>query len=346
MDCPTMESAIVPIEKLIRDERLRFRVPHSHLGPDAEEQTIERYREAFSDYGGWGLFPAITIVELSEPHEFDAVQTERDQRVGVKRKRCKYPAGSQILVGGFTRCMAATLAGVLESSANIVRGTWDDAVKMAWQENARHDGRKRTSEELRDVIRSIESAHPDLSEHAVAKLAGCNRSAVWRARQAKKTFQESISPEDSDSPADAMRSKTRQAGQESDVVRDLWGRPLLTNQLREQFNCVPSVLERKKRISSLIAEIAKLKQGPSGTEKCFEPGMVFVDVGSAMLTIMEALDGVTDCIPWIVCPQCDANDAACEMCNSRGWITKRQAEDLPPNLEKKARKWMADRTGE
>lgn len=345
MDCQTAAHKTVPIEKLIRDERLRFRVPHSHVGPDAEEHTIERYREAFADYGGWGLFPPITVVELTQPHEFDPVQSERDQRVGVKRKRGKYAAGSQVLVGGFTRCMAATLAGVLEANANVVSGTWEDAVKIAWSENARHDGRKRTSEELRDVIRSIEAAHPDLSERDVAILAGCNRSAVWRARQAEKAASVTTAPADSGSPADAMKSSTKQSGTDLDVVRDLWGRPLLNNHLREQFHCVPSVLEKTKRISSLVAEIAKLKQGPDGTSKCFEPGMIFVDVGAAMLTIMDALDTVSGSIPWIVCPQCDANDAACEMCNSRGWVTKAQAEDLPPNLEKIARKWMSNRTG-
>jgi hypothetical protein len=342
VDCQTTTPVTVQIEKLIRDERLRFRVPHSHVGPDAEEHTIDRYREAFADYEGWGLFPPITVVELTQAHEFDAIQTERDQRIGVKPKKLKYAKGAKVLVGGFTRCMAATLAGVLDCPANVVLGTWDDAVEMAWIENSRHDGRARTKQELRDVIRSIEAVFPDLSEHEVARKAGCNRSAVWRARQAEKEASEA--PIDTDDPGKSMKGGKISSTQSAEVERDLWGRPIASAKIREQFACVPVVLDKKKRISSLMAEIAKLKQGPDGTAKCHEPGMVNVDVPKLFATVTEALDEMTDVVPWIVCPECDGDNPLCERCCGRGWITKLHAEDLPPNLEKKARKWMSDRS--
>lgn len=317
----------VPIDSLIRDETLRFRF--NGMGDASHEATIERYADAMQEYGGWGEFPPATVVRLTQS--------------ASPRPNTSHAAGSLVLVGGYSRTSAAVVAGFPEATATIVNGTWQDALSLAWSENTTH-GRPRSSAELWQVVCSIKLIHPKATLDQIGKMAGCGKSAVWRVQQRYGIEIPEPAPKKVEASPKQMTDRGTVKGKMADVVtRDLWGRPL-EGRMRELFAVVPIVIETCQKIHNLVVGLAERKHGKDGAEKCLEPGLRHVEVNDAVQKAFDLSDEIQSSIPWIVCPACDGEE--CDLCNDRGWLTKSQVENLEPRLEKKAKKWAQDRSGE
>lgn len=295
----------------------------------------ERYAEAMRDYDGWGEFPPITCVELTEQHKFrvEDVQVRGKSNAGWKT----YPAGSLILVGGFTRTEAATLAGVMEAPATVHTGNWDLALRLAWQENSLH-GKPRTSDEIKQVLQSIHQIpeYAALGERDVAGLARCSRATVGRFRRAlEETRRQATEQVDVEPPARPASAKTDSQGDATFTasLKDKWHRPVPPH-LRQCFEVNHQLDLTAKRLRDAVQELGRLKHGPDGTEKCLAPGLIALDLAPVSRSLLTAADLVDSNRPFLVCPYCDG--AECDRCNGRGWLTRPESEHLPPAIERKA----------
>lgn len=350
------EQLVLSLAALIRDDRLRYRVRLPYI--DDDSPAVERYADAMEEYGGWGEFPAILAVQLTEAHK-----GEIDLPNG-KRQRVRYPAGEFVLVGGFTRCAAADRRGIVDVPAVVHAGTWEDARRMAWAENSRH-GRPRTRDDLKAVVLSIRYEHPELSYREVAELARTDKNAVWRIvtdlekeekdAELERAKGRKPAPCETERPEEAiLASRPVSTSQPRHVERDFYGRPIPhMGRLQERFAAVPKAIRVTKSIREEIVTLAAMKHGAEGAEECLTPGLADLDVNAIAMKVLALMDEVNDGLPWIVCPKLEfkigdlfPTHDDCDLCGGKGTLTKVQAERLPPALEKKASRWMGDRSGD
>lgn len=148
----------VAVEELVLDERLQFRQGSGPYGTDKE--TIERYAECMKD---GKQFPELEVIELTEAFE-------------------EYEVATLLVVGGFTRTIAAKHARVGTLLCRVREGTWQDARIAAFRQNGDH-GKPRTSKEINAVIAAIEEEYPGKSVRDVARMANCSHGAVYRFRK-------------------------------------------------------------------------------------------------------------------------------------------------------------------
>jgi hypothetical protein len=321
--------ATLPLSEIVRDPRLRFRDwLHGHSGNAA------RYQEAMVEEGGWGSFPPIVVLELTEPHR--SVTTSQEDRFGNRRQDdVVYLPGTFLLIGGFTRTEAADEAHVTHAPAQIHSGTWEDALVLAWNQNSVH-GKPRTAEETRMVLESIhqQPKYSTLGEREVAKLAGCSRATVGRFRRDVANARAQVDVESSTGQKPlAVKSPARVAQVQTGDVLDKWRRPV-PQHLRTHFEINPTLDHMAKAIRGTVTELGKLKHGPNGAEKCAAPGLFCLEVDKVADQLLKAADLIDCQRPFVVCPHCDA--VGCAHCNDLGWLTRPQADRLPPAMEKKA----------
>ena len=322
----------IPLAEVVLDPRLRFRDRLHDLGG-----VSHRYAEAMVDADTtWGEFPPALVVELTAPHEYLAHEPGQFGR-GETVKRV-YPAGTHVLVGGFTRCAAAEIAKVENIRAEVEPGDWDHAERLAWSENARH-GKPRSSEELGLVLASIHARpeYAELGERAVAEVAGCSRATVGRFRRA---LADRADPTDAGDSTEAPRPAKIDTGEFEAALRDRWQRPVPAH-LRETFGCGPELERHAKGIRALVTAVARMKHGDDGTIQCRHPGLCLLDVkklGAGLLSLADEIDARR---PFLVCPQCDGH--GCPRCSDRGWLPRGDADALTPMLERKARGHAAAR---
>lgn len=108
----------------------------------------------------------LTEVELNEALQMRAVDPPPEEYEELLRKdRGEWPfppleiiqvEERLLLVSGFTRYRAAVAAGRKKAPANVVRGTWMDAVSLACGENAEHGFRRTAADKRRAIMRAIE----------------------------------------------------------------------------------------------------------------------------------------------------------------------------------------------
>lgn len=359
---------LLDLSDLARDERLRFRdLMHEASG------TAQKYAEAMLEYGGWGEFPPATVVELTEPFEWsEEVPHPRFPREG-KVVRRTYPAGTLVLVGGFTRTAAMASAKESEDApasfdprvpCRIVSGTWGDALRLAWLENSRH-GRARSSDETAAVLRSIH-ANPDhatAGEREVAKLAGVSRATVNRFRAKLAAEARACEPKpapkvnpvadtpfeppvaayqpDAEPPPPPAPSPPASAP----LLRDEWGRPV-PECVAPLWEALPVIKRAARDIRAACLALGAAKHGPDGAAECLTPGLALVDVRAVVAAGYTAADLLDSQAPFLVCPQCDGHGdfrgKSCKLCGSQGALTRPQADALSPQLETKAKSFRGN----
>lgn len=319
----------LPLSDVVRDERLRFRDRfHSIIG------VREQYADAMREAGGWGEFPPALCVELTAPHSFGRERVN-DRGVGEFVTET-YPAGTAVLVGGFTRCAAAEAAGVAEVPAELEPGTWDDALKLAWSQNSRH-GKPRSADELRAVLASIhqDDKYSALAERAVAELAGCSRASVNRYR---RDLDEAAESRGGPAASSAAKPAKIDATTFTLSLKDRWGRPVPAH-LRPAFEAGPDLDRFAARIRDVAKGVAVLKHGPDGRDACAAPGLLLLDAKRLAAGLLTLANEVDERCPWIVCPTCAG--PGCPKCGDRGWLPRRDVADLSAPLERKARSFAA-----
>jgi hypothetical protein len=353
---------LLDLEVLTRDVKLRYR---DGLHPTYGK--AQRYAEDMLEYGGWGEFPKALAVELTAPHRWteEVPHPRFPDRAKVAQR--EYPAGTLVLVGGFTRCEA--MASAKESDGKptpfdprvpclIVSGTWDDARQLAWKENSRH-GQGRSSEETAAVLADIH-ADPEcaaLGEREVAALAGCSRATVnrWRAKQRQDAARLSETPPPKVNPVEETPFETPlhayqppPEGEDAEapaptasapLLRDAWGRPVPPH-CAALFGCVGVLRKAARDIRSAVLSLGEEKHGtPPDPKACVSPGMSLVDVPTITVSCLTAADLIDGQGPFIVCPECDGHGDArgkCRVCRGVGVLTRPQALTLTGPLEAKA----------
>lgn len=332
MTANTVRTTTVAVADLIRDARLRYRSPYFSAAGDAE-----RYAETMLEAvepgqpSGWGNFPPVTCVELTEKHRF---RVEEPGDFGTSKSGfVTYPAGGLVLVGGFTRTQAAGLALIEEIPALVHSGDWPLAMRLAWRENADH-GKPRSSDEIKSVLQSIHqiAEYAALGERAVADMAGCSRATVNRFRRELEHARQRAT--DELSPTKSASGPTRSGdGQFVASVKDKWHRPVPTH-LRNHFEVNYDLDRYAKRIRDVVLELGRLKHGVEGKDTCLSPGLSVLDLPQLSRALLKSADDVDCYRPFLVCPFCDGSE--CDQCGHRGWLTRPESERLPPAMERKA----------
>jgi hypothetical protein len=360
-------SCTLRIADLVRDDRLRFRdAAYRAIAPVHEYADAMRGDPDEDGYAGpsWGAFPRLVCIDLTEPFTWSQELPAKGSLDKPKKETQTYPAGTTILIGGFTRCDAADESGVARAPAVVYSGTWADAMRLAWGENtARQHGMKRSASETEMVLFSIHMEHPQLSEREAAALAGCSQKTVNRYRneveakaaefaeatrraEAFAAATRSGSPPPPPPPPAAPASPPPPATPSHEpagvVPVDAWKRPLPVG-LVGPFEAVGPAQKLLRSLRSDAKALFQQKHGADGTEKCLAPGLVRADVMGVLAAVAAAADMVEADLPFLVCPECDgagkANGKACKLCKGLGWVAKAEADRFTPAQEKAAGKF-------
>ena len=322
------------------DPLLRFRIEPE----DETNARVAEYAEAMADYEGWGEFPPLEAVQLTEQEAHESLIDGKTRKVG-------YPAGTLILVGGFTRSAAALKQGIEKAPANFRPGTWHDAQALAWAENLH--GKPRTMYDKMAVIESVRKHHAlnsdkPIGPRGIAKLTRIPKSTVERLLkeldQPEPPSTPSTCPADSPDPASAMRSPRPVSDTQGRIVeRDMWNRPIaFASRLRTTFEATSEALKVTRRSMGSFLRLLAANHGRDGSAECLMPGMKGVELKGIADAIFGQLERLESSVPWIVCPACDGSEDAgeCKTCRDRKYLTRPQLDDLTPNLERKARRWV------
>lgn len=317
----------VRLDEFVRDNRLRYR------GPLANDRQSD-YQEIMAEIG-WGEFPPLKLLRLTEPHEWTEEQETEFGRPGKKLKK-HYDEGTLLLIGGFTRALAADAAELASAPAVIEAGDWNDALLLAWHENSTH-GRPRDRDEIRAVLDSIHD-HPDyrkLGEREIARMAGCSRATVNRYRSESRKKTERIN---------ATASPTLLA--KIVPLKDAWGRDV-PEILEDDFRAVTPARKLIQNLRECATKLLILKYGDAIGTQVKEPGLERIDVKDFEANMLQWADQSDGALPFLVCPHCDGEgvfkDAAtkknnrCETCTGNGYLLRHQADTLKPEEERKAR---------
>jgi hypothetical protein len=344
------KSQTVNPTELTRDERLRYRQA------DRMERVAVAYAEHMADYGGWGRFPPLTVLRLSEPFWWDTEESDGKKFGHLVPVKKEYPAGTLLLVGGFTRCRATDLLRnwpdtkrpawlptpplcIDEAPAEIFNGTWEESHRLAWGEN--QHGAARSADEIELVLSAmhLRPEFRDAPERQVASCAGCSRAAVNRWREKARRWAEKTQSALPFADRDKFRPK----------LRDAWGREV-PESLEPEFRSVAAARKAAERFRQAGKELLALKYDATG-ERVKEAGLARVDAREISALSLQLADRIDASLPFLVCPDCEglgklpvpqagANGSPprrCERCKGEGLLLRAAADDLPPESERKAR---------
>lgn len=358
------------IDSLVRDDRLRFRdAAHKAIGPVQEYADKMRGDPEAEGYAGpeWrvDVFKRAVCLDLTETFSWEEEEPAKGPLGKPRRVRRDYPAGTTLLVGGFTRCEAGDIAGVTHAPAVVYAGTWADALRLAFKENTEH-GARRSRMETEMVLLAIHliPEYAAMTTREVAELAGCSQPTVHRYRQTVKSradeFAEATKRAEQFAASDRAPTSpppplvvpspppasppapTHTAGEIVPV--DAWKRPLPPGVV-EPFAVLGPVGKLIRSLRADAKALAQLKHGHDGTEKCVAPGLVKADVVGVLAAVTTACDAVEADLPFLVCPDCDGSGKAhgtgkrCKGCDGLGWVGKGQADLFTPTQEKAASKF-------
>lgn len=120
------------------------------------------------------------------------------------------------LVDGFHRTRAAIRAGLKTIQAEVIEGTYQDAVWLSATANIEHDaaGIYRSNDDKRRAVEMALGIKPELSDSAIAKHCGVNHKTVAKYREAilgnsQDRSQQAIIGNSEDRKQPAQRTVTR-----------------------------------------------------------------------------------------------------------------------------------------
>jgi hypothetical protein len=364
LDLPS-RTCTLPIAGIVRDDRLRYRdAAHKAVGP-VQEYAAAMAGDPDADppvSPSWDQFPRIVCIDLTEPYEWTEEVPAKGALGKPRKVRLEYPAGTTLLVGGFTRCEAADLAGVTHAPAVVYSGTWADARRLAWRENTHHGARRSRMETDRVLLDiHLDPKYAGWSIREVASLAGCTYHAVQAYRsevgRKEREFIESQKradafaaanspppppPPPAGPPPASPPPPTTPTAASGAVPSDAWKRPL-PDGLVEPFEAVGPMAKLLRSMRATALEAARMKHGADGRERCLTPGLVKADVQGLLLAVTTGCDGVEADLPFLVCPECDGvgkcGPKGCKLCGGLGWVGKAEADRFTPAQEKVAAKF-------
>lgn len=335
-----MQVETIKIASLYRHPRFRCRA----LPVEVLAEELPALREAFEDAGpGWGDVDPILVGRLSEGYSSKA---DPSPFTAVLANAITVRKGTLVLIGGYTRVHIAESLGIEWAEAIVRDVTWAQALELAWGENARH-GTRRGEQDTQLVLDQIH-AIPALAakpEREVAKLASCSRTTVNRYRQTLKAIKDAANAPAGGripSPAPTKPTSTQSTFGGPALYRDTWGREV-PEALNESFRCVQPARSMADRIRKCAYDLRSLKYGSENSTVVREVGLSRVDVLEIAGELCAHADGIDANLPFLVCPQCEGdgdNRAGCKLCKGLGYLLRAATDELPADLERKARDQM------
>lgn len=319
---PTVENVV--LLDLIRDDRLRFR---DTADPRAGDAT-DTYAEAMLEADGWGPFPPLLCVRLTTAHEFMTEEPDPGPIGRLRRVSRVYPVGKLVLVGGFTRCTAAVRIGEKTGPAVVLDGDWDLAFELALKENATH-GRPRSPEENRRVIFAAIDATPG-RDPGPERLKAMTNCTLATCKRWKKRYREELEA--------ARAAPAPRLVADPEVVRDAWGREV-PDWLADEFRgsaAVSGYAASLRKKAMALADLAGLDGKGS-----LRAGFAAIDPRVVMAELLQIVDRLEGLRAFIVCPACSGDGRAdgrkCRECAGDGRLTRGEAVELSPEMEKAGR---------
>lgn len=283
----------------------------------------------------WGDVEPVLVGKLTTESD---VLVESGDFPGSQAKTSTIPVGSLVLIGGYTRVSVAEQLGIKEAPAVVKVCSWQDAVRLAWQQNSRH-GTPRTEKDLRFVLDCIHAdpKYRKLSDRQIASFVGCSRATVNRYRD---LFEKKNPAPDAELAVEGAPSPK--------IYRDAWGQEI-PPMLVDSFRSVEAAKGKADRLRKIALEFVTLKYGGENSQKIKEPGMKLIDVKDVAADLYSVADMVEAALPFIVCPDCEGegehedgdSTTCCETCKGEGYLLRAGADNLPPEYERQARKGRA-----
>lgn len=319
----------IPITEIRLDDRLmcRSRLDHEH---------VSRILERFQDAGDWPeTIPPLVVFRLSTQSPARQISNFFKQLHYEKMDGQLHAVGTLVLVSGYHRYEAAKRSEMQTVPCVIVEGSWEDAERTAWKQNADH-GLPRTNSDLRIVLGAAHSNNRlrTLSIRKLADMLSCTKGSIERYR---KEIEERAKQVETEIP---FPVPTRTDGSDETpraAFRDAYGNPI-PEWLEERFRCVEKAKRVSQRIRAAAEELLRLKY--KDNESIREPGLETVDARSIYAEMVMIADRLDSNIPWLVCPRCEGRGEnagkRCDTCQKEGYLVRHQADTLPPELERKA----------
>ena len=334
-----MQVETIKIASLYRHPRFRCRIHPVEVLAD----EFPLLREKFAETGEWGDVEPILVGRLSEGYSSKA---DPSPWTSVLAHPITVRKGTLVLIGGYTRVHIAESQKVEWAKAVVRDVTWSEALELAWCENAHH-GTRRLGLELDLVLSWIHEipAHAAKSTREVAKLAACSHMTVMRYRQAQAAIKEAANSPTGGripSPAPTKPTLTQSTFGGPALYRDTWGREV-PDCLNESFRCVQPARSMADRIRKCAYDLRALKYGAENSTVVREVGLSRVDVLEIAGELCAHADGIEANLPFLVCPQCEGdgdNRAGCKLCKGLGYLLRAATDELPADLERKARDQM------
>lgn len=292
-----------------------------------DEQTVSEYAEAMRD---GEEFPPVKVYE--EP--------------------C---AGAYYLADGFHRVEAAMRAGYKELEADVVRGTFEDALRYALSCNSRH-GKRLTNEDKRRALSiawehrfSLFGGHPSASLLATTCGVHRNTAQAFIAEQLPSPKPEQVAQ--IVQPA-APKMPTRQVVGTDGKVYTARPAPMPTRPKRQAdapdekpAHIVPVDrygVEIPVPIQDAFGEdvLALILHSISNARAALRHGREEKDMRFAAvrqdadIMLNNAYNFIAAAEPWCVCRMCQGQ--GCKACHGRGWQTEEEYKRNPEEFKAKA----------
>lgn len=344
------------LSDVVWEKRLQHR--SDQIGGSFKRTTVEAYAETMTDTLGWGEFPPLTVIELTEPVTLKKEEFNRFSPDDSDWKETTYAVGTLIGIGGWHRSQAAAMTGIDDAPVRLWRGSWADALVLSWKENSNH-GQPRTHDEIQTILHQIHIFHPqyrELSAPQVAKIVGTSRATVIRYRAKQRELEEAakrpqpVTPPSAGSLPFGSTSSSGSSGRS--VYRDAWGREV-PERLVEKFRAVDRAKTKAAQIRQLGEDLLQLTYGSdTGSNELKEPALERVPIRDIHADLCHLADNVILAnLPHLICPECDGEGvidpdritkARCEVCLGEGEITRSQSDGLTPAQERLAKAWASE----
>lgn len=246
-----------------------------------------------------------------------------------------------LLADGLHRLNAHMKLKTKAIAANVSKGSYEDALKIALQSNNRH-GLRRTHADKRQCVTSALKQWTTLSDHNIAAMCGVDKNTV-------KAVRESLEDKGDVKPAPvrtgrdgrAMKVREKKEAKEEpkakaepkapkegdDSVKDALGRVM-------PVSCV-QYWERIPEVKELIEHLSIVSKKLRFAQRDEDTMYAEVNISGALADLDKAWTNIQTAMPFAVCTQCQGHPktqsgGVCRLCKNRGLISKFRFDTLVP----------------
>lgn len=242
-----------------------------------------------------------------------------------------------LLADGLHRLSAMTALKYKTAIANVVKGTYEEALSFALRANERH-GIRRTHADKRKCIEQAVQQWPKHSNNQIAEICAVDKNTVKAVREGMEE-QGTVKPEPIRETKDGKKvSASRSTSPKSLVVnspaesrggdKDSMG-TVIPDYAMQFWVRGPEVKEVLETISTLIKFIRS-------SQKAEDLMYSEVNFSAAIADLDKVWTNLQTAVPYAVCTQCQGHpqsqpNGECRLCKGKGLISKFRWDTVVPS---------------